>query len=91
VINCKLTTPGSTIAYRSRTLISWTLFMRVSAIITPPPTGSVPPARLVPAPRGTNGTSSSLHSFTIADTCSAVVGNATTDGRFLAIVKASHS
>ena len=35
--------------------------------MTPPPTGRQPPARLVPAPRGTNGTSSSLHALTIAD------------------------
>ena len=27
----------------------------MSTIITPPPTGNPPPARLVPAPRGTNG------------------------------------
>ena len=31
-------------------------FIRVRAIITPPPTGTQPPARLVPAPRGRNGT-----------------------------------
>ena len=37
------------------------------AIMTPPPTGRQPPARLVPAPRGTNGTSSSLQSLTICD------------------------
>src|ERR1044071_3909232 len=49
-------------------------------IMTPPPTGRVPPARLVPAPRGTNGTSSSLHSLTTAATCSAEFGKTTTDG-----------
>jgi hypothetical protein len=36
-------------------------FIRVRTIITPPPTGRQPPARLVPAPRGTNGTVASLH------------------------------
>ena len=42
--------------------------IRVSTIITPPPTGRPPPARLVPAPRGTNGTPSSLQNFTTAAT-----------------------
>ena len=28
----------------------------MSTMITPPPTGALPPARLVPAPRGMNGT-----------------------------------
>ncbi len=48
--------------------------MRVRAIMTPPPTGRQPPARLVPAPRGRNGTSSSLQALTMRTTCSVDVG-----------------
>ena len=42
--------------------------MRVRTIITPPPTGRPPPARLVPAPRGTKEMPISLQSFTTAAT-----------------------
>ena len=48
--------------------------MRARAIMTPPPTGRQPPARLVPAPRGRKGTFSSLQTWTIWTTCSVVVG-----------------
>ena len=75
-----LTTPDSTIAYRSRRLTSRIRFIRVRQIMTPPPTVSVPPARLVPAPRGTNGTSCRLQSFTTSTTCSVEVGKTTTSG-----------
>ena len=61
-------------------------FIRVSAIMTPPPTGRQPPARLVPAPRGRNGTSAALHAWTTATTCSVVVGKTTTSGLFFSIV-----
>ncbi len=59
--------------------------------MTPPPTGRQPPARLVPAPRGRNGTSSSLQAWTICTTCSVVVGKTTTSGLFFSMVKPSHS
>jgi hypothetical protein len=61
-------------------------FIFVSVIITPPPTGNVAPAKLVPAPRGTNGTLSSLHSRTTATTCSVEVGKTTTSGTFFSTV-----
>src|SRR5205823_14708663 len=64
---------------------------RVRAIMTPPPTGRQPPARLVPAPRGRNGTPASLHAVTIATTCSVVVGKTTTSGLFFSMVNPSHS
>ena len=60
--------------------------MRVNVIITPPPTGSVPPAKLVPAPRGMNGTLNSLHNRTTATTCSVEVGKTTTSGTFFSTV-----
>ena len=75
-----MTTPGSTIAYRSRVLTSRMRFIRVRQIITPPPTASVPPARLVPAPLGTNGTSNSLQALTTSTTCLVVIGKTTTSG-----------
>ncbi len=51
-----LGTPASTTARRlSRS--TWRIrFIRVSSTTTPPPIGRHPPARLVPAPRGTIGT-----------------------------------
>src|SRR5579871_6921093 len=66
-------------------------FIRESVIITPPPTGRQPPARLVPAPRGTKGTFISLQACTIRTTCSVVVGKTTTSGLFFSMVKPSHS
>ena len=48
--------------------------MRASAIITPPPTGTQPPARLVPAPRARNGTFNSLQTLTMRTICSVEVG-----------------
>ena len=65
--------------------------MRAMPIMTPPPTATVPPARLVPAPRARNGTPSSLHALTTATTCSVVVGKTTTSGRFFSMVNPSHS
>ena len=54
-------------------------------IMTPPPTGRQPPARLVPAPRGTKGTCSALQSLTMATTCSVELGKTTTSGVFFSI------
>src|SRR5580698_7538508 len=65
--------------------------MRVKVIITPPPTGKHPPARLVPAPRGTNGTFRSRHTLTMATTSSVELGKTTTSGLFFSMVKPSHS
>jgi hypothetical protein len=61
-------------------------FIRAREIITPPPTGRQPPDRLVPAPRGTKGTSQALQTLTISTTCSVVVGKTTTSGLFFSIV-----
>ena len=65
--------------------------MRDREISTPPPTGRHPPARLVPAPRGRKGTSSSLQTRTTCTTCSVLVGKTTTSGLFFSMVKPSHS
>jgi len=74
LVSQTLTTPGSTTAYRSRRLISRIRFIRVSTIITPPPMGKQPPDRLVPAPRGRNGTPAALQIFTISATSSVLRG-----------------
>ena len=60
--------------------------MRASERTTPPPTGRQPPARLVPAPRGTKGTPSSAQALTMAATWAVVVGKTTTSGRFFSMV-----
>src|SRR5262249_51105131 len=86
LVNQRFTTPGSITAKRLRESTGWTFFMRASEITTPPPTGTQPPARLVPAPRGTKGTPSSLHALTTAATCSVVVGKTTTSGTFFSMV-----
>ena len=51
-----LTTPGSTMAMRSSTLMSTIFFMRSVESTRPPRTGSAPPVMPVPVPRGVTGT-----------------------------------
>ena len=59
--------------------------------MTPPPTGRQPPAKLVPAPRGTKGTFNARHAFTTATISSVEFGKTTTSGLFFSMVKPSHS
>jgi hypothetical protein len=59
--------------------------------MTPPPTGRQPPARLVPAPRGRNGTPWRLQRRTTAATCSVLAGKTTTSGLVFSMVYPSHS
>ena len=54
--------------------------MRVSTQTTPPRTASAPPARPVPEPRGTIGTSWSRVTRTTAATSSALTGKTTASG-----------
>src|SRR4051812_43787742 len=65
-------------------------FIRVSTIITPPPIGKQPPARLVPAPRGKNGTPRALQILTTSTTSAVCRGKPNTSGLFFRVVTQAH-
>ncbi len=54
--------------------------MRIMPSTTASASGVAPPARLVPAPRGTTRTPMRWHSRSTAATCSVVSGSATASG-----------
>jgi hypothetical protein len=64
---------------------------RLSAITTPPSTGSEPPERLVPLPRAVNGTPCSAHQRTVATTSSVLSGSTAASGRLRKAVSPSDS
>ena len=75
-----VTTPGSTTATMLAVSISRMLFIRSSARTMPPQTGTAPPERPVPPPRGVTGMRARLASFMIAAISSAVRGRTTASG-----------
>ena len=87
---CRLITPGCTTTTRLSASISRMRFIRVSTMSTPPRTGTVPPARPVPEPRGTTGTSWSAAICTAAATSAVVRGKTTASGSARSMV-ASYS
>jgi hypothetical protein len=91
VVTWVFTTPGSTTAMRKAGSSFKIRFSLLSAITIPPATGSEPPERLVPLPRATNGSRSSLQKRTNAMTSSAVWGIATAAGRLWKAVNPSLS
>ncbi len=64
---------------------------RASDSTTPSAIGNAPPDRLVPAPRGTIGTSMRRQICTIRCTCDSVSGSATASGRRRYADRPSHS
>src|SRR5664279_5013146 len=65
--------------------------MRVRATTTQPGTGSAPPDRPVPAPRGTRARPFSHASFTTATTSAVEAGRTTSPGMTRKLVSPSHS
>ena len=66
-------------------------FIRESATTTAPSTGSAPPERPVPAPRGTMGAPAARAARTTAATSSVEPGSTTSAGRTRYPVSPSHS
>ena len=66
-------------------------FIRASPTSTQPGTGSAPPDRPVPDPRGTSGRPCACATFTTSTTSAVVSGKTTTAGVSRKLVSPSHS
>src|SRR5665213_216959 len=89
--SCVFRTPASTCAARFSRSILRMRFIRVVETIAPFSNATHPPANPVPDPRGTICTPAFASALITSTTCAVFVGNATSDGRALAMVKASDS
>src|SRR5579885_3410742 len=87
----QVTTPLSTSTRRFGRSIATIRFIRDVQIITGAFTGSAPPERPVPAPRGTKATPRCHSALRTALTCSVVRGITSRSGAFFSIVHPSHS